>query len=1196
MAAVIIMDAGVPVAGSIEVAAGTPIVLSNQDDTGVLGWQWTLLDKPPLSIATVSTPNAATSSITPDVPGTYLIRLETFTDVPRTILDDTDEQAAGVRYVGFLTWRLPAAGEIAQFNIRGWTGEINDILDETRTQLQNSQGDVEGPGSSTDNRIVRWDGVTGTLIQDSNIGITDNGDLTDVETITLLEQPSAPTPLSDSGIIYTRDISGNTELHYVDSDGNEVQVTTNGVLNVPVIKEYNFVFDPTVVSADNVFATWAEVIAALATSEGIRTVLVRLPSGSETIPEQNADLTGVLLIGRPEDRQAGRQLIFTTANTAWSNPPVYVENLNIRKNSGSLLSSGVYSDISIKNCTLTADTGSIFTVTGTGSTHAHLYGDTLFFSVNNGSFVNAGASATANIFAHTLGVTFDFNFAAGTANRVTLYYMPGITVAGTTVSYVRRQLGWEHITPTALSAHTNDYSPSGWSDARFVRISATAAWQLSGFAANVAQPFKWIINVGVNNITLMNNTAPSTAVNRIITHTGSNLVLEPNEAVFIYYDTVDSRWRTLDFGQGSGGGGGGGGGGDVVGPGSSTDNAIVRFDGVLGTAIQNTNITIDDNDEIDGVISTRYEDRGSAPAGIANTGIIYVKVVSGVTELFYVDSAGVEVQITSGGIVTGTGAGGGGWLRVVDIQLQGSGSVTNKVYDDPGNTIIQSATVSNNLVRLSIECSYPNITVNAVPAVLARSGTIYTGLVNITIAGSGTTVIECQAIDSDGELGAIDTVEVTIEAPPEILTLAFAAQAGGPGGAVTYPGLQTELKAGDTVRIEGTTDKLANAIECLDFEACGSQVVVFGASTSFSVFVTIANRGITTQDLAARVRARDAVSLAYGNTRDTDFGGGTTDGVHLVKLNNRYPTINSLTGIGTVTGHAFSITYPGSQTALKGAESATVVNTASDYDTITYSAPLAQLSIANTTTFENPKSVSRIAGSYNVSSDNFQISANRAANNATKTVSGVVAIADADQVITVSTPAARLRSGGNNGTSVQSYTITISSTQQLLNAPSLAPEAGGNKGTFTGGGFTGGPTAWTRSFSVSELVPDLKGTFNWASLVTTNRAGKVVTVITTGATYTLGGFVARTLTFGPFSSTTTINTTVVDFSKLTAGTFTSTAGAALKQPIGTPPSVTNGYTIDATGIDPTTLIWLDTPAVNSNSSGTATITNVQETV
>jgi len=47
-----------------------------------------------------------------------------------------------------------------------------------------------------------------------------------------------------------------------------------------------------------------------------------------------------------------------------------------------------------------------------------------------------------------------------------------------------------------------------------------------------------------------------------------------------------------------GGGGGGGGSGDVTGPGSSTDNAAVRFDGATGKIIQNSGVIIDDSDNI----------------------------------------------------------------------------------------------------------------------------------------------------------------------------------------------------------------------------------------------------------------------------------------------------------------------------------------------------------------------------------------------------------------------------------------------------------------------------------------------------------------------------------------------------------------------------------------------------------------------
>ncbi len=39
-------------------------------------------------------------------------------------------------------------------------------------------GDVSGPGSSTDNAIVRWDGITGALIQNSVAILSDTGDIT----------------------------------------------------------------------------------------------------------------------------------------------------------------------------------------------------------------------------------------------------------------------------------------------------------------------------------------------------------------------------------------------------------------------------------------------------------------------------------------------------------------------------------------------------------------------------------------------------------------------------------------------------------------------------------------------------------------------------------------------------------------------------------------------------------------------------------------------------------------------------------------------------------------------------------------------------------------------------------------------------------------------------------------------------------
>lgn len=55
-------------------------------------------------------------------------------------------------------------------------------------------------------------------------------------------------------------------------------------------------------------------------------------------------------------------------------------------------------------------------------------------------------------------------------------------------------------------------------------------------------------------------------------------------------------------------GGGGGGTGDVIGPGSSTDNALVRFDGVTGKYIQNGLITEDDTGNLNSILSEQFAD------------------------------------------------------------------------------------------------------------------------------------------------------------------------------------------------------------------------------------------------------------------------------------------------------------------------------------------------------------------------------------------------------------------------------------------------------------------------------------------------------------------------------------------------------------------------------------------------------------
>jgi hypothetical protein len=513
-----------------------------------------------------------------------------------------------------------------------------------------------------------------------------------------------------------------------------------------------------------------------------------------------------------------------------------------------------------------------------------------------------------------------------------------------------------------------------------------------------------------------------------------------------------------------------------------------------------------------------------------------------------------------------------GWVRISDVDVPG-GASANKVWQDsPNNTVLQSADVSDLSVSLSISASSPIVEIDSIQYLLTLSvdGGHYEGAVDVAVSEGD---VEVSVVGPDGDPGAVDNVNLTLVSPPEVTDVEFT------GG---YPGSQTELKSGDSFQLSGTTDVNADAIEILDFGAMVNSLEVIVEGTSFLITGTIADRGTSTQNLAARVRARSPITGAFGGTLDTDHD-GSADGVNLVELNNTQPNVD------------FDlVTYPVTQQALKGSESADVDVTVTDTDSVVYDSPTGELSITNPTLDEATKSVTRIAGGYNVSTPNLRVVATRSANNAQQTFQHVVNIANDAAVITVLEPAARLQSGGNDGTSIQDHVITISSNQQLLSADMDEDTGGVNpRGVFTGS-WAGGPSDWTRTLQVHD--DHEKGTFAWQNLLVTNLAGVQTTSISGDGQYVLGGFVKRSLTFGPFATQTPMDVEVVDFSKVQAGIFTATNQPALRQPIGTPPSVTDGYTIDSVGVKPTQVIWLDTAAAGSNSGGTAQITDVEEVV
>ncbi len=531
-----------------------------------------------------------------------------------------------------------------------------------------------------------------------------------------------------------------------------------------------------------------------------------------------------------------------------------------------------------------------------------------------------------------------------------------------------------------------------------------------------------------------------------------------------------------------------------------------------------------------------------------------------------------------------------GWIYITDLDGQGAGIVSDKIYQDAGNTVIQSGTSDTQDLEIDVKASYPLIEIatmsgttefNVQSYTLPRAGdgSHYTGTVDYTMVSDAPYDIKAEVTtpndnDPDCGVGACDNVVVEVDTPPELLTLFFT------GG---YPGSQTQLKAGDTYQISGTTDKPANAIRISNLDAGISQTLTFTEGVSFTVTMTIADRGTSTQALPAHGEARNS-SGGFGSVRTTDELGGSVDGTDLVNLNNTYP---SFVDNGT--------TFPASQTAFKGVEVGSQSTTVNNGDTAAYTSPHGDFTITAPGTLATVKTITCTnPGDYNDSATNFRIVANRAANDADSTFNKQIEVADVAPTLTVTQPQTRLRADSP----AVSYVITATADQNIAAAPDVGIPVSGN---WLGGAFVGGAKVWTRSIEIED--GDATGISAWTLIGNiTNNAGTTSTSIS--GDENVGGFVSRQLVVAAWPvRQTEIGHSVADTGKLLCENL-SKGGAGSNG--GTDFSYVNSLTntLDSFAItspsgvlNTTGDLWYNLDLANavSNTTGTAIII-LEETV
>ena len=98
----------------------------------------------------------------------------------------------------------------------------------------------------------------------------------------------------------------------------------------------------------------------------------------------------------------------------------------------------------------------------------------------------------------------------------------------------------------SLIGSVNDWTPTGWATSSIVRMSASSAINVTGFAATTDGDIKVIHNVGTFAVTVPFESASSIAANRVNGPSWQNsFIIQPGASCPLMYDGTAARWRLL---------------------------------------------------------------------------------------------------------------------------------------------------------------------------------------------------------------------------------------------------------------------------------------------------------------------------------------------------------------------------------------------------------------------------------------------------------------------------------------------------------------------------------------------------------------------------------------------------------------------------------------------------------------------------
>jgi len=318
----------------------------------------------------------------------------------------------------------------------------------------------------------------------------------------------------------------------------------------------------------------------------------------------------------------------------------------------------------------------------------------------------------------------------------------------------------------------------------------------------------------------------------------------------------------------------------------------------------------------------------------------------------------------------------------------------------------------------------------------------------------------------------------------------------------------TEIKGGDTIKCYVYVD--GNGVNLNQIElSVADNGISDGSQTAFTYYSV--NQVMSAGPYVGKYQYEVIVNVTSSTARDgentitvTARNNFLTESDSVVSTTSS-PVNNSVFPVLSIS----SVSYPAGQGALKNTETATVSNSALNYDSIEYSSPNSQLTIANPSTFEASKNCDRLAGSYNISTDNFTVTATKNSNGMVRSASTVVKIAHDPLTFSVSNLASTLSSSPAG----VSDNFNLVSSQQMLEIPSLETNPSQTVPSDLVATASGTNTS-SNNYRITVDDGDTKGTFAWV-VSGQNLAGIDTTNVSVNPNYVLAGFSARTVASNP---------------------------------------------------------------------------------